>query len=210
MRVRSAFARLPLDEKLNVATHGLGLVLSIIGIPILLWSADVYCSSNELIGVLIFSLGLVMVYTSSTGYHYVTGIVKHRWRIFDHISIYFLIGGTYAAYVLKHLDLSLACMFLAVQWAIIFASIIFKLFYTGKFDLLSTLLYVGLGLMVVTIVEPLMASVPYEVMIWLLVGGLSYLIGVVFYLLEKYRFAHPIWHLFVLGGSTCHFVGLFY
>jgi hemolysin III len=211
MRDKHSFAQLPIDEKWNVATHGFGLLLSLIGIPVLLWFGNyLYSSSNELVGVSIFSLGLVMVYSSSTGYHYVTGSVKYNWRIFDHISIYFLIGGTYAAYILKYLDLSLGLKFLSVQWSIILACIIFKIFYTGKFDLLSTLLYVVIGLMVLGIAEPLVESVPYEVIIWLIAGGLSYIIGVGFYLMETYKFSHPIWHLFVLGGSTCHFIGLFY
>ncbi len=211
MRTKQSFAQLPIEEKWNVATHGFGLVLSLIGIPMLLWIGNyLHNWSNELIGVSIFSLGLLMVYTSSTGYHYVTGSVKHKWRIFDHISIYILIGGTYAAYVLKYLDLSMGLQFLTVQWSIIFACIIFKVFYTGKFDLLSTLLYVVLGMMVIVIAKPLKESVPYEVVIWLVAGGLSYLVGVGFYLMEKYRFTHPIWHLFVLAGSTCHFIGLFF
>lgn len=213
MRSRTRLlSHLPIDEELNVLTSGLGFLLSLIGIPVLLLRYS-YVDSNPktLLGVGAFSLGLLMVYYSSTSYHYFTGQLKAKWRVFDHISIFFLIGGTYTAYILKYLgDSSTGINFLLVHWSIIAFGVIFKLFFTGRFEAFSVFLYLVLGWMVLYIITPARAVLPDDVGHWLIAGGLSYSIGVGFYLAERYKYAHPIWHLFVLGGSTFHFIGLCY
>lgn len=204
-------SHLPSEEILNVITHGIGALFSIIAVPVLLWGYG-YLDSDwtDLLGVSMFCIGLLMVYCASTGYHFTLGMLKAKWRVFDHIAIFFLIGGTYTAYLLKYIEGSSAITFLLTQWAIIIIGILLKLFYTGKFEVVSTLLYVLLGWMAVLIIEPLRTSIPKEVISWLIAGGLSYSIGVVFYLFDHYKYAHTVWHVFVLGGSTFHFIGLCY
>lgn len=198
------------DEMLNVLTHGLGLLIFAIGVPLLfLKHFTLAWTKFDIIGIGAFSLGLLLVYTSSTGYHYVTGSLKVKWRVFDHIAIYFLIGGSYTAYLLKYYNVPDGINLLIVQWALIFLGVIFKLFFTGKMNILSTVLYVALGWMVIPIIGPLSMSVPSEVIPWIVSGGISYSLGVGFYLWESYRYSHPIWHVFVLGGSLCHFFGLY-
>ncbi len=201
---------LPKDEVYNVLTHGFGLFIFLVGLPLLYLK---YLSRSwtgiEMLGLSAFGLGLLAVYTSSTGYHYFTGSRKIKWRILDHIAIYYLIGGSYTAYLLRYYYVSDGVMLLIIQWSIILIGTILKLYFTGKFNLLSTLLYVILGWMVLPIVGSLSEAVPMDVSLWIVAGGVSYSIGVVFYLMERLPYHHPIWHLFVLGGSLCHFLGLY-
>jgi len=206
----SHLKELPREEVLNVLTHGFGLVLFLIGVPLLYLKSLVGdWMVADLIGVSAFGIGLIMVYTTSTGYHYFRDLKKVKWRILDHIAIYFLIGGSYTAYILKYYNVPDGVNLLLIQWSIIGIGTILKLYYTGRFNLLSTTLYVALGWMVVPIQGPFTHVVPDHVMAWIIAGGVSYSVGVVFYLMDRYRYSHTIWHVFVLGGSLCHFLGLY-
>jgi len=203
-------SHLPTVEILNVSTHGFGLLIFLIGIPLLCIKYQlVGWTWYDALGIGAFGLGLILVYTSSTGYHYSSGTCKVKWRVFDHIAILFLIGGSYTAYLLKYYNVPEGITLLVIQWSLILLGVIFKLFFTGRYNLLSTLLYVALGWMVVPILGPLSKAVPTTISPWIIAGGLSYSIGVGFYLWESFRYSHPIWHVFVLGGSLSHFLGLY-
>ena len=198
------------EEFWNALTHFIGLLGSIIGICYLLFiNNDLPIIS--LSGVLFFGFGLVSVYLSSTLYHYVSEpVLKEKLRIFDHISIYYLIAGSYAPVCLiTLLDKSGIYIFLAVCIIALFGTI-FKLFYTGKFEKISLGLYLVMGWLILIDIRTLFEILELNAVILLALSGLSYTIGTIFYSMEK-KYAHTIWHLFVIAGSTFHFfLVLFY
>ena len=192
------------EEFWNALTHFIGLIGSIIGMCYLLYTNN-ELSTQSLSGVLFFGFGLVSVYLSSTLYHYVSEpVLKEKLRIFDHISIYYLIAGSYAPVCLiTLLDKSGIYIFIAVCIIAIFGTI-FKLFYTGKFEKLSLGLYLLMGWVIVIDIKTLFEVLEFNGIILLALSGLSYTLGTIFYSMEK-KYAHTIWHLFVIGGSSFHF-----
>ena len=198
------------EEFWNALTHFNGLLGSIIGMCFLLYTNN-DLSTPSLIGVLFFGFGLLSVYLSSTLYHYVSEpILKEKLRIFDHISIYYLIAGSYAPVCLITLyDKSGIYIFIAVCIIAIFGTI-FKLFYTGKFEKLSLGLYLVMGWLIIIDIKTLFQILELNAIILLALSGLSYSLGTVFYSMEK-KYTHTIWHLFVIAGSSFHFfLVLFY
>jgi len=197
------------EEFWNALTHFIGLLGSIIGICYLLFiNNDLPIIS--LSGVLFFGFGLVSVYLSSTLYHYVSEpVLKEKLRIFDHISIYYLIAGSYAPVCLiTLLDKSGIYIFLAVCIIALFGTI-FKLFYTGKFEKISLGLYLVMGWLILIDIRTLFEILELNAVILLALSGLSYTIGTIFYSMEK-KYAHTIWHLFVIAGSSFHFFLILY
>jgi hemolysin III len=198
------------EEFWNALTHFIGLLGSIIGMCFLLYTNN-DLSTPSLFGVLFFGFGLLSVYLSSTLYHYVSEpILKEKLRIFDHISIYYLIAGSYAPVCLITLyDKSGIYIFIAVCIIAIFGTI-FKLFYTGKFEKLSLGLYLVMGWLIIIDIKTLFQILELNAIILLALSGLSYSLGTVFYSMEK-KYTHTIWHLFVIAGSSFHFfLVLFY
>ena len=197
------------EEFWNALTHFIGLLGSIIGICYLLFiNNDLPILS--LSGVLFFGFGLVSVYLSSTLYHYVSEpVLKEKLRIFDHISIYYLIAGSYAPICLiTLLDKSGIYIFIAVCIIALFGTI-FKLFYTGKFEKISLGLYLVMGWLILIDIRTLFEILELNAVILLALSGLSYTIGTIFYSMEK-KYAHTIWHLFVIAGSSFHFFLILY
>jgi hemolysin III len=198
------------EEFWNALTHFIGLIGSIIGMCYLLYTNN-ELSTQSLSGVLFFGFGLVSVYLSSTLYHYVSEpVLKEKLRIFDHISIYYLIAGSYAPVCLiTLLDKSGIYIFIAVCIIAIFGTI-FKLFYTGKFEKLSLGLYLLMGWLIIIDIKTLFEVLEFNAIILLCLSGISYTLGTIFYSTEK-KYAHTIWHLFVIAGSSFHFfLVLFY
>jgi len=149
------------------------------------------------------------MYSSSTIYHLVKDpIRKTKWRVVDHISIFFLIGGTYSAMVQKYVASDTAIWFMCLMWGIIAAGSILKIFFTEKYNWLSLILYLFLGWMAVFIYQPLF-TIPLDVFWWILAGGLAYTFGVIFYKNQKLQYSHAIWHLFVMAGTAFHFVAIY-
>lgn len=199
-----------LEEKLNAISHGIGILLVLFAMPFLIIKATQQQDSLMVLGVSIFSFGMLAVYLSSTIYHWITNPrLKTRANIIDHISIFFLIGGTYAPIILHYLPGNTAAIFLAIQWSIIFAGVMLKLFYTGRYEWLSVTLYVCLGWMLVFVIKPLSVTMPSTIFYWIIAGGIAYTVGVIFYVLEDRRHAHNIWHCFVLAGTILHFVAIY-
>ncbi len=197
------------EEFWNALTHFIGLLGSIIGICYLLFiNNDLPILS--LSGVLFFGFGLVSVYLSSTLYHYVSEpVLKEKLRIFDHISIYYLIAGSYAPVCLiTLLDKSGIYIFIAVCIIALFGTI-FKLFYTGKFEKISLGLYLVMGWLIIIDIKTLFEILELNAIILLALSGLSYTLGTIFYSMEK-KYAHTIWHLFVIAGSSFHFFLILY
>ena len=192
------------EEFWNTITHFIGLLLSIIGISYL-----IYTNSNlpilSFAGIIFFGFGLISVYLSSTLYHFVSEpALKEKLRIFDHISIYYLIAGSYAPVCLiTLLDQSGVYILICVTIIAIFGTF-FKLLYTGKFEKLSLFLYLIMGWVIIVDIKSLFENLELNAIILLILSGLSYSIGTVFYSMKK-KYAHTIWHLFVLAGSAFHF-----
>lgn len=192
------------EEFWNTITHFIGLLLSIIGISYLIYTnSDLPILSFA--GIIFFGFGLISVYLSSTLYHFVSEpALKEKLRIFDHISIYYLIAGSYAPVclitLLDHLGVYIL---ICVTFIAIFGTF-FKLLYTGKFEKLSLFLYLIMGWVIIVDIKSLFENLELNAIILLILSGLSYSIGTVFYSMKK-KYAHTIWHLFVLAGSAFHF-----
>tara|TARA_Y200000002_G_scaffold2804_1_gene2637 strand:+ start:9590 stop:10210 length:621 start_codon:yes stop_codon:yes gene_type:complete len=192
------------EEFLNTITHFVGLLGSITGITFLLYTKN-DLPFLSLLSILFFGFGLVSVYLSSTLYHYVSEpLLKEKLRIFDHISIYYLIAGSYAPVCLiTLLDKSGIYIFIAVFSIAIFGTI-FKLLYTGKFEKLSLALYLIMGWLIIIDIRTLFKIIDFGGIVLIVLCGLSYSIGTIFYSIEK-KYYHTLWHLFVIFGSVFHY-----
>lgn len=193
-------------EIANSVSHGFGLLLALCGVPLLIWIGYTKPTPMTLISAIVFGVSLFMVYLSSTLYHGIQHArIKHIFRIFDHISIYFLIAGSYTPFVLLFLDKGLGWIVLTTLWCIVAIGSIFKIFFVERFDKLSTACYILMGWGAVLLTGPMMDSLPVMCIIWIIIGGLFYTSGTIFYMWKGIRYHHFVWHLFVLAGSACHY-----
>lgn len=193
----------------NALTHGAGAVLSLIGGAVLITLASLFGNGWQLTGAIVFSLSLIGLYTASTLYHAVhEPRAKVRLKILDHCMIYVLIAGSYTPFALIALRGDGGWLLFGTIWTLAAAGIVFKLFFTGRFELLSTLVYLAMGWLVVFAAGPMLRHVGTAELVWLGVGGLFYSVGTLFYLWERLRHSHAIWHGFVLAGSASHFVAI--
>ncbi len=201
----------PLEEKINIGSHAIGLFLSLVACVLMAVRASLYGNAWHIVSVCIFGASLVALYAASTVYHSATRPESRiRLRIIDHATIYILIAGTYTPFSLITLNGTVGWVIFAVSWGFAATGIYLKLHFTGRFDLLSTLMYVFMGWIIIFAVKPLIASLPEAGLYWLVAGGLSYTLGAVIYSISKIPLNHAIFHLFVLGGSICHFVAVYF
>ncbi|MCD7100056.1 hemolysin III family protein [Stenotrophomonas sp. MMGLT7] len=197
------------DELASALTHGLGAVAALAGGAVLITLSAIHGDGWQLGTSIVFSVTLLLLYVASTLYHAIPHPgAKARLQVFDHCCIYLLIAGTYTPFLLVSLRGPWGWSLFAAIWAIAVAGVTFKLFYTGRFKLLSTLLYLAMGWLIVVAIAPLLRSVDGWTLGWLLAGGVFYTLGTYFYQRDSIRYFHAIWHLFVLGGSVCHFVAV--
>ncbi|WP_373048368.1 PAQR family membrane homeostasis protein TrhA [Vulgatibacter sp.] len=197
------------EESWNAGTHAVGTVLGLAGAAALVTTAAASGDPWRIVSVAVFGTTLVLLYLASTLYHATrTPAAKARLRILDHASIYLLIAGTYTPFTLLPLRGGWGWSLFGVVWGLAAVGVVAKLFLTGRFRLLSTLLYVGLGWVVVVAIVPLVERVHAASLAWLFAGGLTYTLGTLFYVSRRLPYAHAIWHLFVLGGSACHTVAV--
>ena len=194
-------------EKFNAWTHLAGGVLALIGTVWLLILAAMDGDVAKIVSVAIYGFTLVLLYSTSTVYHSVRGRAKAVMQKLDHLSIYLLIAGSYTPFCLVTLRGAWGWWLFGIIWALAAAGIVFKLFFTGRFKVVSTLIYVAMGWLVVVATGPLRAELPGSTLAWLVAGGLAYTAGTLFYL-ARFRFAHAVWHGFVLAGSVCHFAAV--
>ncbi|MEZ4802783.1 MAG: hemolysin III family protein [Gelidibacter sp.] len=198
-----------LEERLNAWTHGLGALLGVAGLVILI-SFTKHKTDWSLFSVVLYGLSIILLFSASTLYHSVKGEKrKHYFRIIDHISIYVLIAGTYTPVTLIGLNESLGWQLFWIVWAIAGFGLILKLFFTGKFEIFSTLLYLVMGWLIVFDFSNLSGLIGTNGVALLFAGGAFYTIGIVFYAIERIPYNHVIWHLFVLGGAICHYLMIF-
>ena len=193
------------EEFWNTVTHFIGLILSLIGIPFLFFY-NTHVSILSLFSLSLFSTGLVMVYGSSTIYHRVSEAnLKRKLKILDHISVFYLILGSYAPVCLITLyDYSGLFIFSAVLIIAIIGTTL-KIFYTGRLEILFLLCYLTMGWFIIIDIQILFEIISAKAKVLLIAGGISYTFGVLFYAFDKIKFFHSIWHVFVLAGSIFHY-----
>ena len=200
-----------LEERINIFSHAAGLLLSMVAIVLLVSRASHTGNVWHIVSAAIFGASLIALYAASTAYHSATRAeLRARLRVIDHATIYILIAGTYTPFTLITLNGTVGWIIFAFSWGMAICGIILKLFFTGRFNLLSTLMYVFMGWIIVFAVKPLIANLSSEGLFWLVAGGLSYTVGAIIYSIKKVPFNHAIFHLFVLGGSICHFVAVYF
>ena len=200
----------PLEEKTNIISHGIGFILSIIALVLLVTHAKLYGNAWHVVSFSIFGASLIILYGASTFYHGTKKPeLRNRLRVFDHASIYVLIAGTYTPFTLVTLKGPLGWSILGVSWGMALTGIILKLFLTGKYKLISTLMYVFMGWIIIFAIKPVINNLSFEGSRWLFAGGMAYTIGAIIYSIKRIKFNHAIFHMFVLIGSACHFVTVF-
>ncbi len=193
------------EEFANALIHGLGAVLFIAAAPFLFFNLNVG-DQRSAIPVLIYAVCLLFTYFASTIYHAVTmPDYKKTLRILDHVSIFLLIGGTFTPIVYFNMGSWNGWPFLIAFWGAMIAGVVFKIFFTGRFKLVSTIIYVGVAWFGAMMAAPIVKNIPKPVLIYIIVGGIFYTSGTVFYMQKRMKFNHAVWHLFVLAGSLLHF-----
>lgn len=203
-------ALLTLEDRANHFTHAVGTGMAVAGLAILVVLTSLLGDPWKIVAVSIFGTTLVLLYTTSSLYHATNRPgLRRLLRIFDHVSIHLLIAGTYTPFLLVNLRGRLGWTVFGIIWGLASAGIVKDVFLTGRFKLVSTLLYLAMGWTILAVVGPLSRTVPPVAMALLLAGGLSYTLGAAFYMLDKkLPFGHAVWHVFVLGGSVCHFLSI--
>ncbi|MBC8320124.1 MAG: hemolysin III family protein [Bacteroidetes bacterium] len=199
------------EEILNVVTHGLGFLLSVAALAILVVFASLRGDAWHIVSFSIYGVSLVILYLASTLFHSTRKQkLRNKLNIFDHAAIYILIAGTYTPFLLVTLRGPWGWSLFGVIWGLAIGGIVYKIFFAGKFDIVSALIYVVMGWLIIIALKPMNQNLNTDGLLWLLGGGISYSIGVVFYLLHKLPFNHAIFHIWVLLGSFAHFVAVFW
>ncbi|GFZ87603.1 hemolysin III family protein [Paenibacillus marchantiophytorum] len=198
------------EERANAISHGVGVLLSIVALVMLILQACLHGNVWHIVSFSIFGTALVTLYTCSTLLHSIT---QPRWKdlfeIFDHSAIYLLIAGSYTPYLLVTLRGPLGWSFFGIIWGLALVGIVLKIFYVKRFILVSTLCYILMGWLIVLAFKPLYVHLPFGGIVWLVIGGLLYTFGSIFYVWRRIPYHHAIWHVFVLAGSACHFFSVF-
>ena len=206
MQAENADLRLK-KEFVNSLLHGFGILFGIISIPILLTMAVKDESTNKIVGTGIYGFTFLMVFTFSTLYHgFQQEKIKKAFKILDHISIYFLIAGTYTPMILIYHPNGFGMTLLIVLWVLTIAGTIFKMFCCGKWETLSTVVYLLMGWSMLAGGTSFFDTMPHDVLVMIIMGCCLYSFGVVFYLWEKYFYSHAVWHTCVLAAAICHYV----
>jgi len=201
----------PIEEKINIISHAIGFILSIVAFVLLVTHANLHGDVWHIVSFSIFGASLIILYAASTFYHSAKKPeLRNRLKIIDHASIYILIAGTYTPFTLVTLNGTIGWVIFGTSWGLALTGIILKLFFTGKYNLISTIMYVLMGWVIVFAIKPLINNLPLEGLLWLIAGGISYTIGAILYSIKKIKFNHAIFHMFVLLGSFCHFMSVFF
>ncbi len=201
----------PLEEAINIGSHAFGLILSVFALVLLVIKSSLHGDVWHIVSFSIYGSSLVILYAASTFYHRAKDQkVRKHLKIFDHAAIYVLIAGSYTPYALVTLNGEVGWILFGLSWGIALIGIVLKLFFTGRFNLLSTLAYVLMGWIVIFVLDPLVENLSSEGLYWLIAGGVSYTVGAIIYAIPKIKLNHAIFHMFVLMGSFCHFVSVYF
>ena len=199
-----------LEEKLNVWSHAFGIFLSIIALVLLIIKAVQQDNIWMMISFPIFGVSLILLYLASTLYHASKEPQKRfKLKVFDHAAIYVLIAGSYTPFTLVSLNGETGWLIFSMVWVMAFTGIILKLFFTGRFKVISTAMYVLMGWLIVFYFQDLTAHLHEKGVFYLILGGVLYTIGAILYSIKKIKFNHAIFHFFVLAGSFCHFLSIY-
>ena len=201
-----------IEERANSITHGFGLLLSVAGLLILVASAGIYGDIRRVACFSIYGGTLIILYAASTLYHaFPLGRTKDIFRIIDHSAIYILIAGSYTPFALISLRGAWGWALFGVIWALALSGIVFTIFFDiNRSIVLSTIIYLIMGWLAVIAIKPILNNIPFNGIVLLIAGGALYTSGVIFHFFNKLPFHHAIWHLFVLGGSICHYFAILF
>ena len=199
------------EEKLNVLSHALGFLMGIVAMPFLILKSFDFEGFWKPASLLIYGASILILYAASALYHAARDPkLRRKLNIFDHAAIYVLIAGTYTPFTLISLEGSTGWIIFGLTWCFALLGIILKLFFTGRFDKLSTAMYVLMGWQIVFAINPLLDKLPEQGVFWLFLGGVFYTIGALLYSVKKIPYNHAIFHVFVLLGSISHFISIYF
>ena len=215
MATAAIIPQTPAEERWNALTHGLGVLLSAAGLTVLVTLATIRGETIHIVTAAAYGSSLLLLYLASTLFHACPPHrlrAKHALKVADHAAIYCLIAGTYTPFLLVNIRGAWGWSLFGVVWGLAVIGIVFKLFFTRLLmirwvDVASSLLYLAMGWVALVGIKPFW-GLPGGLLAWILVGGALYTVGVVFYLWDSMPFNHVVWHLFVLGGSVCHYFGV--
>lgn len=197
------------QEIVNGLTHGVGMIFGAAGLPVLIAMASAHHNTPGIIGAGIYGFCFLMLFTSSTIFHFaIEPSIRKLFKIFDHISIYFFIAGTYTPFLLVYMNNTFGRTMLWTLWGLTFLGIFFKAKCTGKYEIVSTIIYLLMGWMMVAGGRQFFDYMPAQVVTFICIGAALYTIGVVFYIWDKYLYTHAVWHVFVLAAAICHYVAV--
>lgn len=199
----------PKQEFVNGLIHGFGIVFGVSCLPVLTALAVAHNNIHGIIGAGIYGFCFLLLFTTSTLYHLASNKeAKRVLEILDHISIYFLIAGTYTPFLLVYMYNPFGITLLCVLWGLALLGIFFKVFFTGKFDVISVLIYLLMGWAVVAGGSTFFVTVPFNVLVLVFTGGVLYTAGLVFYFWDKHMYTHALWHGTVVAAAICHYVAV--
>lgn len=199
------------EELANSISHGIGFVAAAVAIPVLIVAAVRRGDTAVVVGASVFGSVTLILYLTSCVYHALhPGPAKRVFQILDHIAIFLMIAGSYTPFTLGVLGGGWGWTLLGAVWTMALAGITMKVILGTRWPILSVSLYLAMGWLAIVAIKPLSAALPPDGLAWIIAGGLAYTIGVIFFAAERIRFAHFVWHLFVLGGSACHYIAIFY
>ena len=197
------------EEIFNSISHGVGVALSIAALVLLIVFGSIKGGGYPLAAGLVYGISLIILYSMSMVYHIVQGEKgKAVMRIFDHCSIFVLIAGTYTPYLLITLDKALGWTMFGIIWGMAVIGIILNSIALERFKKFSLVCYLVMGWAIIFTIKPIIQNIPLMGVILLGLGGIIYTVGVIFYVLKRYKYMHSVWHLFVLGGSVCHYLSI--
>lgn len=199
------------EEIANTLSHAIGAVLAIVACYLLVTAAINEAHFGKVISYSIYGVSLFLLFSASTFYHATQCPDKKKlFKLLDHCAIYLLIAGTYTPLMVVSLNDQLGMIMLSVIWGLAILGIFFKLKFGHRYKKISLATYLGMGLISITIIEQLQQKLASQALTLLAIGGAIYCLGVIFYVQKRIVFNHAIWHLFVLGGASCHFFMIYY
>lgn len=197
------------QEIVNGLTAAIGMLFGLSGLPVLIGLATAHGNIPGIVGSGIYGFCFLLLFTSSTVYHFAQEPeVRRIFKVLDHISIYFLIAGSYTPFLLVYMNNDFGITILSVLWGLTVLGIFFKIRFTGRYEIISTIIYLLMGWMMVAGGRRFFDQLPVPVLIFICIGGALYSVGVFFYLWDKYSYTHATWHLFVLSAAVCHYVAV--
>jgi len=197
------------QEIVNGLVHGAGVLFGVAGLPVLTGIATAHGNTPGIIGSGIYGLCFLMTFTVSTVFHMARDpAVRRTFKILDHISIFFFISGSYTPFLLVYMNNSFGNSLLVILWSLTAAGTIFKIFFTGRYEVISTMIYLAMGWIMVVGGRKFFDHIPVSVLVFVIAGAILYSIGAFLYLWDKYPYTHAVWHAFVLAAALCHYVAV--